>query len=193
MKKLLLGLLVLGFFATNVQADYDHRDGEPLLTTTVAWGVTHAIAGAVCQSLSEARSREGLSLRLPTARELAQYAQFYGALGISKTMKSGFKLIKGVDKAGRPDSFYYSNKGYRLPREAGGGFHRRSTSDSAGKTMWSNSVLADMAYGFKWDTGDMGLTHLENGHKLMAVLCMKDIVDPRRQRPGYDTWRFDRD
>ena len=54
-------------------------------------------------------------MRLPTARELALASQSMGAKGISETKKDGYYLVKGSDSSGKPDPFYFNNKGYRRP------------------------------------------------------------------------------
>jgi hypothetical protein len=68
--------------------------------------------------------------RLPTARELANYAQNQGADGISESKKQGYQLVSGSDSVGNPDHFYYSNRGYKRPAGDLGNFR-----------IWSSSAV----------------------------------------------------
>jgi hypothetical protein len=72
--------------------------------------------------------------RLPTARELALYAQSLGARGVSDTPKVGYELVNGSDSAGHPDNFYFCYLGYKMPP---GGVENNMNS------FWSSSVDPD--------------------------------------------------
>lgn len=76
--------------------------------------------------------------RLPTARELARYAQGLGAQGISATPNADFRPVRGSDPAGNSDPFHFSLKGYRPP-----------PGDLGEVFLWSSSVdpvHSDYAY-----------------------------------------------
>lgn len=138
-------LMMLGLFATSVQAETKHchtiedcqklkaeveadlaelvKDATPELTGILQGGVSQYEAERIC---------EDNGMRLPTARELALVAQSLGAEGISETKKEGYYLVRGSDSAGNPDLFYFSYKGYKRP-----------AGDLGNKWVWSSSVDPD--------------------------------------------------
>ena len=105
-----------------------------------------------------------LGQRLPTARELAIYAQSLGAQGISETAKDGYDLIKGSDTTGYPDHFYFSSKGYHRP-----------AGDTGIRFFWSSSadpILTRVAYGLYSDSGNIGTgNRSDNLHGASSVRC----------------------
>lgn len=171
-----LGLMMLGLFATSVQAETKHcytvedcrtliteaksdlavllKDVTPELTGILRTGVSQRLAEAIC---------EGVGMRLPTARELALVAQSLGAEGISETRKDGYRLIRGTDSAGNPDDFYYSNKGYKRPAGEPGYYW-----------FWSSSVHPDgsvFAYGLDNFNGVFGGVNRSDDFGSGVVRC----------------------
>jgi len=146
-KTITLGLMMLGLFATSVQAETKHchtiedcqqqiaerkadlakllKDVTPELTGILKTGVSQHEAENICLDKG---------MRLPTARELALVAQSLGAQGISETKKDGYYLVKGSDSVGNPDRFYFSYKGYKRP-----------AGDLGNKWFWSSSVHPDVS------------------------------------------------
>lgn len=55
-------------------------------------------------------------LRLPTIRELALYAQSREAHGIRENAQEGYYYIEALDASGKPDTFYFTNRGYLRPQ-----------------------------------------------------------------------------
>jgi hypothetical protein len=101
--------------------------------------------------------------RLPTARELALYAQSLGAQGISETAKDGYDLVKGSDSAGHPDNFYFSNQGYQPP-----------AGDLGKSWFWSSSLHpdhSDWPYSLKASEGKFEYFYL--GFDFAAVRCVR--------------------
>lgn len=178
-KTITLGLMMLGLFATSVQAETKHchtvedcrklkveveadlaellKDVTPELTGILKTGVSQYKAERICAD-------EGM--RLPTARELALVAQSLGAQGISETKKDGYYLVKGSDSAGNPDHFYFSYKGYKHP-----------AGDLGSKWFWSSSVHPDFssnAYLLVGDDGDIGNVYRSyDYHIVSAVRCVR--------------------
>lgn len=174
-----LVLMMLGLFATSVQAENIHchtiedcrkmkaeveadlvlllSNMTPELTGILKTGVTSLRrAKEICED-------EGM--RLPTARELALIAQGLGAEGISETRKDGNRLIRGTDSAGSPDDFYFSNSGYKRP-----------AGDLGNWWFWSLSVHPDDSFnvfilnGFN---GDIDTVNRSYDNFINAVRCVQ--------------------
>jgi len=177
-KTITLGLMMLGLFATNVQAkevcntieDCQKlkakvearlaellKDVTPKLTGILKTGVDQFEAEKICLDKG---------MRLPTARELALVSQSLGAQGISKTKKGGYYLVKGSDSAGNPDHFYFSNKGYKRP-----------AGDLGNKWFWSSSVhpdASDNAYGLNGLNGGIAYYYYRSyDYVYYAVRCVR--------------------
>lgn len=75
----------------------------PEFTDVLYAGVTFVEAHNICRKRG---------MRLPTPRELAEFAQKLGANGISETRKDGYYRV-GSDTKYKP--FYYSRQGYEDP------------------------------------------------------------------------------
>lgn len=181
-KTLTLGLMMLGLFTANVQAEtsYCHTLEDcqklktkveadlkvllsyvtPELTEILKTGVSQRQAEEIC---------ENKGMRLPTARELARLAQGRGAEGISTTRKAAhYNLIKGSDIGGHPDYFFFSSKGHESP-----------AGDLGSKSLWSSSTLTSSVSGFKLDAlslnsnGSLVRAYRDNGHEIHAVRCVE--------------------
>jgi hypothetical protein len=114
-----------------------------------------------------------MGLRLPTARELAHYAQLRGAKGLSASAKNGFILIEESDNSGKMDRFYYSNVGYEQPLE----------DDSGWQFLWSSSLLPydsihqnELAFALDLESGRLGQAH----HRSQTT--SPRFMDPRTKR-----------
>jgi hypothetical protein len=101
--------------------------------------------------------------RLPTARELGELAHKFGAYGNSDESPSGekYKYIEAFGDSWQPDSFYYTNNGFKRP------------CNELGTTIiWANSIDEEggIAYvlDFKWETGLSGAGR--DNH--LAVRCV---------------------
>lgn len=68
-------------------------------------------------------------LRLPTIRELALYAQSREAHGVRESAREGYYLIESTNANGKPDSFYYTHRGYLQPK-----------GDLGAVAFWSSSL-----------------------------------------------------
>ena len=172
-----LGLMMLGLFATSLQAKEVCdtieecqklktkvearlaellKDVTPELTGILKTGVSQYEAERICAD-------EGM--RLPTARELALVAQSLGAQGISETKKDGYYLVKGSDSAGNPDHFYFSYEGYKRP-----------AGDLGSRWFWSSSVHADYSdYAYLLDgyNGDFYYDYRSYDYLNVAVHCVR--------------------
>lgn len=143
-KTLILGFMILGLFATSVQA-VD-------LTGILKTNVNRYEAEKICKDNG---------MRLPTARELAEVSQSFGAEGISETPKEGYYLVNGSDSTGQPDRFYFSYKGYQRP-----------SGDFGSYWFWSSSVTDSyLAYKLNGFNGD--LDYFIPGYDLHAVRCVR--------------------
>jgi hypothetical protein len=157
MKKIFtFGVMMLGLFATTVQAETKHchtiedcrkqiaernadlaellKNVTPELTGILKTRVTWQQAKDVCDNHKDTNGNN--DYRLPTARELAQVSQSLGAQGIievkdvsEKDKENGYYLLKGSDSEGNSDHFYFSHKGYERP-----------AGDLGIKWFWSSSV-----------------------------------------------------
>lgn len=169
MKKILtVGLMMLGLFAASAQAGevcdtieecekletkLEARQAE--LQKDVTPELTGVLRTRVYQQIARRTCAEK-DMRLPTARELALVAQSLGAQGISETKKYGYYLVKGSDRAGNPDYFYYSPKGYKRPVGALGR-----------KSFWSSSIHPQTSrYAYRL-IGKNGVIH--DAHRLSSV------------------------
>lgn len=160
-RTLTLGVMMLGLFATSVQAETKNlKDVIPELTGILKTGVSQYEAERICQDED---------MRLPTARELALDAikrEVLPLSAISETKKDGYDLVEGSDSAGNPDYFYFSYKGYERP-----------TGKLGGNWVWSSSVHpddSDDAYRFDNFDGvideDYRELHISN-----AVRCVERL------------------
>lgn len=173
MKKTFLGLAILGFFATNVQAKEVcntikecqnlktkvnerlaelQKDVTPELTEILETNVSWFKAKEICQD-------EGM--RLPTPRELALVSQRLGAQGISETQKDGYELIKAKDSEGNLDYFYFNSKGYNRPATVHGHYF-----------IWSSTVHSIYAYSLDGVYGNIYNSVLNNT-LATAVRCVR--------------------
>lgn len=124
---------------TEVEADLAIRMEIELTIPTQVPELTEILnwAPALSQRQAEATCKRR-EMRLPTAREFALLAQSLGAEGISETPKYGYNLIRGTDREGNPDTFYYSNKGYIAPEGHNGGNY----------WFWSSSNHTELGDGY---------------------------------------------
>ena len=166
MKKLLLGLLVLGFFATNVQAD-NFSSGNRIFTDIVAIGTDQYIAEDICEFL--AKKEPSKDHRLPTARELAEFAQLHGGK-VSERPKNGYFRVEGSDEYGSPDVFYYDGRNFDF----------RGKEIMKGKTLFSGSIPYDtdfpnnpkMVITLDLSNGWLGDGQRQWSFSTNAVVCM---------------------
>lgn len=79
---------------------------------------------------------ENIGRRLPSVAELAQFAQSMGAVGISTSKEPGYESIVMLNDDGQFDQFYYSNAGYKAPK---------NLIDSNG--LWSSSIYGNNSKG----------------------------------------------
>ncbi len=152
----ILASLAFCIFGLNAHA---HEDVTPELTGILKTEVTQHEAEDVCRDRG---------MRLPTARELALVSQSLGAEGISETKKDGYYLVKGKDRTGNPDHFYFSEKGYKRP-----------AGELGDCWFWSSSVF-EVFSGWKYMlNGYSGGFHIVmdtsygNGDSPYAVRCVR--------------------
>ena len=179
-KTITLGLMMLGLFATSVQAKEVCdtieecqklktkvearlaellKDVTPELTGILKTGVDQYEAEKICLDKG---------MRLPTARELALDAIARKALpssAISETKKDGYYLVKGSDSVGNPDHFYFSYKDYKRP-----------AGDLGNKWFWSSSVhpyYSDIAYRLYGNYGGIYNVNRSYDNYYNAVRCVQ--------------------
>jgi hypothetical protein len=108
---------------------------------------------------------QDLNLRLPTARELALYAQENGAKGISETWKYGYYPVNAYDTS--LDKFYFNNSSYQRPPN--------EPQEMMGSlNFWSSSVDSDSpGWGlvFNNESGHHYFTNKDND--AIAVRCIQ--------------------
>ena len=104
----------------------------------------------ICEEYEDAEGNS--NYQLPTARELVLDAIARKALSsdaISETKKDGYYLVKGSDRAGKPDHFYFNNDSYKRP-----------AGELGNKWFWSSSSVPPYystdAYIFAGTTGYVG-------------------------------------
>lgn len=156
-KTFFLMLMIFGYVMGNVQAESVElvRPLEKMnfeFMSIFQTDVSQYEAEKVCLELE---------MSLPTARELAWISMAFGAEGISETKKEGYELVKGTDRAGNLDLFYFSNKGY-------------DSSELEAYWIWSSSIHPDYsigAYGLDGHSGDIYDDNRSNTYGT-AVLCV---------------------
>jgi uncharacterized protein (TIGR02145 family) len=148
------------------------KNTTPELTEVLESHVTQAEAKMIC-------ARKGM--RLPTARELALFSQSRGAQEIQEIhkdihkdiidtkmnndepfFKDGAILIKGRDKMGNPDYFYYNFNGYKHPDE------------EVNYKFWSSSTRPESEYSdyyYLMDTNEGLITSDWRGYRY-SVRCV---------------------
>ncbi len=128
-------------------AQAEIRIGELLKKVPPVFGEILKSGGTITNMMQEGAKKACRSTRtypnqhLPTARELARFAEQHGALGIkeiseynllSDTEKKKYSLVKGSSMSGKADPFYYSYQGYSAPSE-----------EFKNAFFWSSSIRPD--------------------------------------------------
>lgn len=144
-----LGLLIF-ILATSLYANT-----MPVMTPILATGITRYKAQRIC---------DDKGMRLPTARELALYAQSHGAEGISSYEKEGYYLVRGQHTDGFPDHFYYSPKGFKIPE-----------GEPINAFVWSKSYYhhyTKRSYALYYYAGDFLFDHSDDWDYNYVVKCV---------------------
>ena len=122
--------------------------GDSNLTDILKDGSGSLITGKNQYQAADECAKRGM--RLPTIRELAQWATQYGA-AISDCPKDGYSEIDASDASGNPDKLYFSWSGYHAPTDGGLGQY----------LYWSSSVVPGVYDGaftldgtYAWIQGD---------------------------------------
>lgn len=103
-------------------------------------------------------------MRLPSAREMAQFWASRGAVGISETLKQGYYRINAKNVDGKNDPFFYNHDGYKRPE-----------GDFGNYWFWSSSSdTHSLRGGFVFSGLDGTIGYTEYIYKA-AVFCNSGI------------------